>query len=51
MMLWSYLNMKLRDEYESLDELCLSLDLAKEDVLSRMEAIGMTYDPEGNRFC
>lgn len=50
MMLLSFLNMKLRDEYDSLDELCRSLDLDMEDILRRMEAIGMTYLEKENRF-
>lgn len=50
MILLSFLNMKLRDEYDSLTELCESLGLDREDILRRMDAIGMTYLEEENRF-
>ena len=44
MMLYSFLNMKLRDEYASLDELCDSLDLSKEEVLDKMKLVGFEYN-------
>ncbi len=50
MILLSFLNMKLRNEYDSLTELCESLGLDREDILRRMDAIGMTYLEEENRF-
>ena len=37
MMLYSFLNMKLRDQYASLDELCDDLDLPKEEILEKMK--------------
>ena len=33
MMLFSVINMKLRDNYNSLDELCDDLNLNKEDII------------------
>ena len=50
MMLYSYLNMKLRDEYPSLDALCEDLDVSKEEILEKMKSIGFEYDSERNRF-
>lgn len=50
MMLYSYLNMKLRDTYASLDELCEDLGLDKDEIIVRMKNIGFEYDSERNRF-
>ncbi|HJA92081.1 MAG TPA: DUF4250 domain-containing protein [Candidatus Eisenbergiella merdipullorum] len=49
-MLLSFLNLKLRDFYESLDALCEDLDLNKEEILNKMKQIDHTYDKEKNRF-
>ncbi len=48
--LLSYINTQLRDNYSSLDELCASLDADKKDICDRLYAIGYTYDKEGNTF-
>ncbi len=48
--LLSYINTQLRDNYSSLDELCASLDEDKKDICDRLSAIGYTYDKEGNTF-
>lgn len=50
MMLYSYLNMKLRDEYSSLDALCEDMDVSKEEILEIMKGVGFEYDSERNRF-
>ncbi|MCI8304077.1 MAG: DUF4250 domain-containing protein [Lawsonibacter sp.] len=50
MILLSYVNTKLRDEYSSLDELCAALDADREELVCKLEAVGYTYDPEKNRF-
>ena len=49
-MLLSFLNMKLRDEYDSFEELCRGEDADAEKILEKMSAIGFSYDKEGNRF-
>ncbi len=49
-MLASFLNLKLRDFYPSLDALCDDLGADKEEILSRLEAEDYTYDPERNQF-
>ena len=49
-MLLSFLNLKLRDFYGSLDELCEDLELDREDILNRMKQIDYTYDKERNQF-
>ena len=49
-MLYNFLNMKLRDEYPSLDALCEDLDVSKDEILKKMKSIGFEYDSERNRF-
>ncbi|HOO78975.1 MAG TPA: DUF4250 domain-containing protein [Lachnospiraceae bacterium] len=49
-MLYSFLNLKLRDYYASLDTLCDDLDVDKQELLNKMLAAGFHYDEEGNRF-
>ncbi len=49
-MLLSTINMKLRDTYKSLDELCDDLQLDKAALCEKLAAIGYSYDPAANRF-
>lgn len=44
MILLSYLNTKLRDEYKSLDLLCNDLQLDKSDIIQKMSSIDYAYD-------
>ena len=48
--LLSYVNTKLRDEYASLDELCDDLDADKEELVRRLEGVNYVYSPERNQF-
>ena len=48
--LLSYVNTKLRDEYPSLDELCAALDAGREELVRKLGAVGYAYDEEKNRF-
>lgn len=50
MMLFSVINMKLRDFYPSLDLLCEDLHVSKEDIVSRLQAVGFEYNQELNKF-
>jgi hypothetical protein len=50
MMLLSFLNMKLRDFYSNLDELCNALDLDKEEIVKKMADAGFEYDETQNKF-
>lgn len=50
MMLFSVVNMKLRDHYSSLDELCDDLHIDKDDIIGRLKAAGLEYSPEHNKF-
>lgn len=49
-MLLSFINMKLRDFYPSLDELCTDLDLNINDVSEKLASAGFNYDGKLNRF-
>ena len=48
--LYSWVNLKLRDYYPSLDALCEDLDIPKDEILSKLSALGFKYDPNQNRF-
>ncbi len=50
MMLLSWVNLKLRDFYPSLDALCEDLGIEKSEILSKLSAIGFEYNEEQNRF-
>ena len=50
MMLYSFINMKLRDFYPSLDALCEDMNVEKADIVRRLKAVGFEYSPERNRF-
>lgn len=49
-MLLSYINTQLRDHYPSLDELCASLDVNKQEILDKLAAVNYTYDEALNKF-
>ena len=49
-MLLSWLNLKLRDEYDSFEELCRSEDADAEKIHEKMAAIGAAYDEAEKRF-
>ncbi len=49
-MLLSYINTKLRDEYCSLEELCSSLDVSETELKEKLGSVGYEYDEDKNRF-
>ena len=49
-MLLSFVNMKLRDRYASLDALCEDMDESKDAIVAKLAEFGYEYDPETNRF-
>ncbi len=49
-MLASFLNLKLRDFYPSLDALCDDLGVDKDEIVKKLEAEEYAYDPERNQF-
>ena len=49
-MLLSMINMKLRDQYHTLEELCASEDIDKDRLVARLGEAGFEYLPEANQF-
>ena len=49
-MLLSFINLKLRDYYSSLDDLCDDMDIDKEEIINKLSGIDYHYDKEKNAF-
>ena len=49
-MLLSYVNLKLRDYYSSLEDLCENEDIEKQALLDKLSGIGYVYNKEKNQF-
>ncbi len=49
-MLLSFINMKLRDFYKDLDELCSQLELNRKELEEKLAGIEYYYDREANQF-
>ena len=49
-MLYSVINLKLRDFYSNLDALCEDMNVKKEELLETLAAAGFTYNEENNCF-
>lgn len=50
MILLSYINTKLRDEYPSLEAFCRETGIDSDELTDRLAAAGFSYDPSVNRF-
>ena len=50
MILLSYVNTLLRDQYDSLAELCRSLDEDEESLKKKLSDAGFVYREEQNQF-
>lgn len=50
MMLLSYINMKLRDMYASLDALCDDMQIDRKELEEKLRNIGFEYSEENNKF-
>lgn len=50
MMLFSALNMYLRDNYPSLDALCEDFGVGREEIIKKMSDAGFEYSEEHNKF-
>ena len=50
MILLSYINTKLRDNYPSLEELCKSEEADINDISSKLSLVGFEYDSKLNKF-
>ena len=52
-MLLSFMNMKLRDNYSSLEALADDLEISSSDlaaIVEKLKNIGYSYDPDRNQF-
>lgn len=49
-MLYSYINMMLRDKFDSLEEFCNVNDADMEEIIEKLKAAGFEYDAELNQF-
>ena len=50
MILFSFINTKLRDNYASLDELCDDMLISKVDLVAKLGSVGFEYNPQQNKF-
>lgn len=48
--LLSYVNTKLRDDYSSLDAMCIDLDIDRETLEAKLNEAGFEYSAESNKF-
>ena len=49
MMLYSFINMKLRDFYPSLDALCEDMNVEKEVIVRTLKRVGFEYNLRGEK--
>lgn len=49
-MLLSFVNLKLRDNYKSLDEMCDDLLIDREELTQKLSSIDYEYDEAQNQF-
>ena len=49
-MLLSFVNLKLRDYYSSLDALCDDLGVSQSEIIEKLKTIDYEYDIEKNQF-
>ena len=50
MMLMSFINMKLRDFYPTLDALCDDMDVDRQELKNKMAEAGLEYNAAANKF-
>lgn len=49
-MLLSYVNLKLRDYYKNLDDLCENENIDRQALLDKLSGIGYVYKEDNNQF-
>lgn len=49
-MLLSFINLKLRDYYDSLQGLCEDMDVSEQEIIDSLSRIDYHYDKEKNQF-
>lgn len=48
--LLSFINTRLRDQYPSLEALCEDLDIDSAGLCAKLATVGYVYDPKLNKF-
>lgn len=49
-MLLSFVNTRLRDQYSNLDNLCDDLDVSKSEIVDTLKSAGYAYSESQNQF-
>ena len=49
-MLLSFVNMKLRDKYASINDMCEDLDISSTEIVEKLAKIDYHYDVEKKQF-
>ena len=49
-MLLSFVNLKLRDYYQSVEEMCEELDMDRKELTEKLAGINYHYDRDKNQF-
>lgn len=49
-MLLSFVNLKLRDHYKNLEDLCEDLGVDRQEITNKLRNIDYYYDEERNQF-
>lgn len=49
-LLLSTVNMKLRDYYKDLDDMCDDMNVDRNGLIDKLSSIGYEYDPDTNQF-
>ncbi len=49
--LLSYINTQLRDNYTNFEEFCVANNCSSEDIIRTLEVIDYHYDADINQFC
>ncbi len=49
-MLLSFVNLKLRDYYASLEKMCDDLEVSESEIVEKLASIDYHYDKEKNQF-
>ncbi len=48
--LLSYINTKLRDNYSSLEQLCDDMELCADEIIEKLKTVDYHYDEKHNQF-
>lgn len=49
-LLLSWINTKLRDEFDTLDILCDDYEIENQDIIDKLKLIGYIYNEKNNQF-